>query len=77
MIPVEQVRTGFSLAIDRGQGRQLFQVEEVAFHSERLEGGNYLNTYTFTSEPVDGGDPWVIQYPAGTRVCRILGPSKS
>jgi len=30
-IPIEQVQPGFSLVFDRGEGPQLFPVEEVGF----------------------------------------------
>jgi hypothetical protein len=77
-IPVEQVQPSYSLVVDRGQGPQAFQVENVAFSSQRQEDGSYVNTYTLTSGPVaGGGDPWVLKLPAGTLVRRILGPSKS
>jgi hypothetical protein len=72
-IPVEQVQPGFSLVIDRGEGPQLFQVEDVAFSSQRQDDGSYVNTFTLTSGPVAGGGaPWVITLPMGTLVGRIL-----
>jgi hypothetical protein len=77
LIPVEQVQLGFSLLVDRGQGPQLFQVENVRFRAMQEADGSHVSTYMLTSEPVDGGDPWNIEYPAGTQVSRVLGPSPS
>ena len=77
MIPIETVQPGFSLVVDRGEGRQLFQVNSVRFKSTQQEDGSYVNRHILTSSPpADGGDPWVIDAPSGTNVCRILGPSK-
>jgi hypothetical protein len=33
-IPVEQVQPSYSLVVDRGQGPQVFQVENAAFSSQ-------------------------------------------
>jgi hypothetical protein len=52
MIPVEYVQPGFSLAIDRGQCPQLFQVENVGFQLNRQDDGSCLNTFTLTSNSV-------------------------
>lgn len=72
-IPVEQVQPGFTLVVDRGDGPQMFQVENVAFSSRRQDDGTYVNTFTLTSGPVAGGGaPWVITLPMGTLVGRIL-----
>jgi hypothetical protein len=77
VVPVESVRPGYSLAIDCGQGRQLFQVEEVTFQYRKDEKGNPVTTFTLTSGPVaGGGPPWVVDYPAGTRLIRLLRPSQ-
>lgn len=70
---IDQVRSGESLAIDQGQGRQLFQVENKIFHSVRQDDGSYRNTYTIESEPLPAtGEPWRIEFPAGTVVTRLL-----
>ena len=76
-IPVEQVQLGYSLLADRGQGPQLFQVEKVRFRAMQEADGSHVSTYMLTSEPVDGGDPWEFEYPAGTQVSRVLEPSPS
>jgi hypothetical protein len=77
-IPVERVQAGMTLVVDRGEGPQLFQVENVAFSSKRADDGGYVNAWTLTSGQVaDGGDPWKIEYAAGSSVRRILGPSKN
>jgi len=72
LIPVEYVQTGYSLAIDRGQGPQLFQVQAIRFQSTRQDDGSHINRYTLTSEaPADGGDPWVLELPAGSTVVAL------
>jgi hypothetical protein len=77
VVPVDSVRPGYSLVVDRGEGRQLFQVEEVTLHSKKDEKGEYVTTYTLTSGPVaGGGKPWVIDQPAGSTVTRLLPPSQ-
>jgi hypothetical protein len=77
VVPIDTVKPGYSLAVDRGEGRQLFQVEEVAFHSKRDEAGGQIETFTLTSGPVaGGGKPWVIEQPAGSTVTRLLPPSQ-
>lgn len=74
MIPVEQVKLSMSLAFDQGQGMQLFQVDSVGFSSVRQDDGSYRNVFKLTSgATADGSPPWVIELPAGTQVCRILG----
>ena len=67
-VPVESVRPGFSLAIRHDGDYRLFQ--ECTQMSRRSGQPVML---TLTSEPVDGGDPWVSEYQAGTAVVRILG----
>lgn len=73
-IPVEQVQLGVSLLVDRGQGPQLFRVENVRFRAMQEPGGSHVSTYMLTSDQFDGDDPWEIEIPAGTHVS-ILGPS--
>ena len=75
-IPIESVRPGYSLAVDRGHGLQLFQVDEVSFRHSKDSEGNPVTAFVLTSGPLaGGGDPWVLQYPAGTSVLRLLRPS--
>jgi hypothetical protein len=63
-IPVERVQAGMTLVVDRGEGPQLFQVENVAFSSKCADDGSYVNAWTLTSGQVaDGGDPWNIAWP--------------
>ncbi|MEX3648353.1 hypothetical protein [Mycolicibacterium porcinum] len=76
MIPVEHVKPGYSLAVEEGGQRLLFQVEKTGFSSVRGDDGTLVNKIILTSgEVAGGGDPWVLEYPAGTPVCRILGVS--
>lgn len=66
------MQTGNTLLIDRGQEAQLFQVERVRFRSTQQDDGSCLNRYTFTSgPPADGGDPWVLDLPAGSDVVAV------
>jgi len=67
-VPVESVQPGFSLAIRHNGDYCLFQVE-CAQMSQR-SGQPVI--FTLTSEPVDGGDPWVLEYEEGTPVVRLL-----
>jgi len=68
-VPVESVRPGFSLAIRRGGGFRLFQVE--CTQMSQRSGEPVM--FTLTSEPGDGGQPWVLEYEEGTPVVRLLG----
>jgi hypothetical protein len=71
-VPIEQVRGGDSLAIDQGRGRQLFQVENLQWASVRQPDGSYRNTFTIESEPLpETGEPWRVEFPAGTIVTRL------
>ncbi|HWF30920.1 MAG TPA: hypothetical protein VG327_21620 [Mycobacterium sp.] len=72
-VPVESVQPGFSLAIHRDGDYRLFQVE-CAQMSRRA--GRPV-TFTLISEPVDGGDPWVLECEEGTPVVRIVGVCKA
>lgn len=72
-VPVESVQPGFSLAIHRDGDYRLFQVECTQM-SQRT-GRPVM--FTLVSEPVDGGDPWVMECEAGTPVVRILGVSQA
>jgi hypothetical protein len=66
-IPIEQAETGMSLVVKRGGHAYLFQVEKKKFSYREGEG----TVFTLESEPVDGGDPWVITGPPGTLVHRV------
>ncbi|CAM2867764.1 hypothetical protein BST27_26255 [Mycobacterium intermedium] len=68
-LPVESVEPGFSLAVHDGDDYRLFQVDCTQMC--RRNGQPVM--ITLTSEPVDGGDPWVLEYEAGTPVVRLLG----
>lgn len=71
-VPVESVRPGFSLAIDRDGDYRLFRVE----CTQMTQRGGQPVMFTLTSEPVDGGEPWVLECEAGTPVVRVLGVGK-
>ncbi|MGV7255924.1 hypothetical protein B1987_08625 [Mycobacterium kansasii] len=68
-VPVESVEPGYSLAVHHDGDYQLFQVE--CTQMSRRSGQPVI--ITLTAEPVDGGDPWTLQYEAGTPVVRLLG----
>ena len=72
-VPVESVQPGFSLAIHRDGDYRLFQVECTQVSQRAGEPV----MFELTSEPVNGGDPWVLHYEAGTPVVRILGVCKA
>ncbi|MEZ0352107.1 hypothetical protein [Mycobacterium sp. pR1184] len=72
-VPVESVRPGFSLAIGEEGDYRLFQVECTQM-SQRT-GAPIM--FRLTSEPVNGGDPWVLECEEGTPVVRILGVGKA
>ncbi|OBG26714.1 hypothetical protein [Mycobacterium sp. 852002-51057_SCH5723018] len=72
-VPIESVRPGFSLAIHRDGDYRLFQVECTQM-SQRT-GQPVM--FRLTSEPVDNGDPWVVECEEGTPVVRILGVCKA
>jgi hypothetical protein len=66
--PIEDIKTGMTLAVAREGGARLFQVHRVKMSWN--DGGT---THTLTSsEPVVGGDPWVISGPPGTMVTRLV-----
>jgi hypothetical protein len=68
-VPVEAVAPGFSLAIHRDGDYRLFQVE--CTQTSQRSGEPVM--VKLVSEPVNGGDPWVLECEAGTPVVRILG----
>lgn len=72
-VPVESVRPGFSLAIDRGGDFRLFRVE----CTQMTQRSGQPVMFTLISEPVDGGEPWVLECEAGTPVVRVLGVGKA
>jgi hypothetical protein len=68
-VPIESVQPGFSLAVHRDGDYRLFQVEctQMSQHTGQPV------MFKLTSEPVDAGEPWVMECEAGTPVVRILG----
>lgn len=72
-VPVESVQPGFSLAIHRDGDYRLFQVE--CTQMSRRVGRPVM--FTLISEPVNGGDPWVLECEEGTPVVRIVGICKA
>jgi hypothetical protein len=68
-IPVEAVQPGFSLAVHDGGDFRLFQVE----CTQMSQRSGQPVMFRLASEPVAGGDPWVLEYEAGTPVVRLLG----
>jgi hypothetical protein len=69
-VPIEQVEPGMSLAIeDEDGGHRLFQVERKVMSHNPPEP----LMFRLESEPVDGGEPWVIEGPPGTLLVQILG----
>jgi hypothetical protein len=71
-IPVEQVQVGFTLAIPSGGGLppRVFQLESVTITHRQAEGEP--PTVTLSSEPLAHGKPWVLEYPFGTQVVRVV-----
>jgi hypothetical protein len=72
-VPVGSVQPGFSLAIHRGGDYHLFQVE----CTQMSQRAGQPVMFKLTSEPVNGGEPWVLECEAGTPVVRILGVCKA
>ncbi|WP_421844446.1 hypothetical protein [Mycobacterium sp.] len=68
-VPVESVVPGHSLAVRRDGDHRLFQVDCTQM-SQR--SGKPVMVKLMT-EPANGGDPWVVEYEAGTPVVRLLG----
>jgi hypothetical protein len=66
-IPIEEVQTGMTLVVERGGQQRLFQVENKKF---KFKAGE-TPMFTVETEPVDGGEPWAIEGPAGTVLRRI------
>ncbi|BBX97871.1 hypothetical protein [Mycobacterium lacus] len=76
-VPVESVRPGFSLAIRRDGEYRLFQVECTQMSQRNGQPVMFTLTSEPGSGPVEGGDPWVVEYEAGTPVVRLLGVCKN
>lgn len=72
-VPVESVRPGFSLAIATGGDYRLFRVE----CAQMTQRSGQPVMFTLTSEPIDGGEPWVLECEEGTPVVRVLGVCKA
>ena len=72
-VPVESVKPGFSLAVGEGGDYRLFQVE----CTQMSQRAGLPIMFKLTSEPVNGGDPWVLECEEGTPVVRILGVAKA
>jgi hypothetical protein len=72
-VPVESVQPGFSLAIHQDGDYHLFQVE----CTQMSHRAGQPVKFQLISEPVKGGDPWVLECEAGTAVVRILGVCKA
>lgn len=72
-VRIDVIQAGDSLAIIDDNGRRvLFQVENKRWHTVRQDNGTFRTTHTIESEPLpDTGEPWRIEYPAGTIVTRI------
>jgi hypothetical protein len=68
-VPVESVEPGFSLAIQHAGDYRLFQVD----CTQMSQRSGQPVTIKLASEPANGGDPWVLEYEAGTPVVRLLG----
>ncbi len=51
---------------------QPVQVDNVRFRSIQGPDGSWVGTYLLVVEPAGGGDPWNIEYVAGTEVSRVL-----
>ena len=72
-VPVESVKPGFSLAVGERGDYRLFQVE----CTQMSQRAGLPIMFKLTSEPVDGGDPWILECEEGTPVVRILGVAKA
>ncbi|MGJ6126682.1 hypothetical protein QN239_29300 [Mycolicibacterium sp. Y3] len=67
-VPVEHIDNGMTLVVEEGGHSLQFNVEE---RGARHRPGSPV-IYTLKSEPLDDGKPWVLEYPAGTIVTRVL-----
>lgn len=64
-MPIEAIKTGMTLAVERDGGTHPFRVQRINLP---MDG----SLYTLTSEPVGFSDPWVISGPPGTMVIRLV-----
>src|SRR6185312_2065580 len=71
---ISQVQPGFHLAVDVGQGPQLFVVDKIDLISTRDDQGNLTNKFRLTSTKTGGGvgAPWVVEVPDGQMMVRVL-----
>jgi hypothetical protein len=67
-VPVEQIAEGMTLVVEEDGHSLQFNVEEKGFR--HVQGGPLM--FTLKSEPLTDGQPWILEYPAGTIVTRIL-----
>ncbi|OSC40962.1 hypothetical protein [Mycobacterium decipiens] len=68
-VPVESVQPGFSLAIRTGGDYRHFQVD----CTQMWQRSGQPVMIKLVSEPINGGEPRVLEYEAGTPVIRLLG----
>jgi hypothetical protein len=71
---ISQVQPGFELAVDVGQGPQLFVVDKIDANSTRDDQGHLKTTFRLTSTKTGGGvgAPWVVEVPDGQMMVRVL-----
>ncbi|WP_144208769.1 hypothetical protein [Mycobacterium tilburgii] len=74
-VPVEFVRPGFSLAVHEDGDYRLFQV--VCTQMSQRAGMPISSNSPLTSEPVNGGEPWVLECEKGTPVVQLIGVAKN
>jgi hypothetical protein len=66
--PIEDIKAGMTLVVEKDGGARLFQVDRVKLWWN--DGGT---THTLTSsQPILGRDPWVISGPPGTMLTRLV-----
>lgn len=68
-VPVEAVQPGFSLAHLRAVDLEK-AIVAIVWNGQRSGQPVMIR---LMSESVDGGQPWVLEYEAGTAVIRLLG----
>jgi len=71
---ISQVQPGFELAVDVGQGPQLFVVDKIDANSTRDDQGHLKTTFRLTSTKTGGGvgAPWIVEVPDGQMMVRVL-----
>jgi hypothetical protein len=75
---ISHVQPGFHLAVDAGQGPQLFVVDKIDVNSTRDDQGHLKNTFRLTSTKTSGdgqGAPWAIEVPDGRMMLKVLPPT--